>query len=89
MQDATLLKILDTLKKGDARDTNTGTSHLVKPNHKKKKKRNAVGRLYAATDPAEWFRESRGLPPSQWVYRTDKTFWRRLFGGRLRQLCRH
>ena len=22
-------------------------------------------------------------------YRTDKTFWRRLFGGRLRQLCRH
>ena len=20
---------------------------------------------------------------------TDKTFWRRLFGGRLRQLCRH
>ena len=23
------------------------------------------------------------------VYRTDKTFWRRLFGGKLRQLCRH
>ena len=26
---------------------------------------------------------------SDLYYRTDKTFWRRLFGGRLRQLCRH